>query len=104
MCRGAPRQPITRESLAPLAERYGERWNIRPSAQGGYALATLRRGLSWVRPQGRNPVGFRGAYVQTLLTDTAEELAEAIEKQNTTITALLADGTLTADGSPRGDG
>lgn len=98
MCPSLPRQPITSESLAPLAERHGERWNIRPSAQGGYALATLRRGLSWVRPQGRNPVGFRGAYVQTLLTDTAEELAAAIERQDAAIEGLLADGTLKADG------
>src|SRR5688500_17679597 len=101
MCRSLPsppRQPITPESLAPLAERHGERWNIRPSAQGGYALATLRRGLSWVRPQGRNPVGFRGAYVQTLLTDTAEELKAAIERENDTIARLLMDGTLKAAG------
>lgn len=97
MRRGAPIRPITRESLAPMVERHGERWNIRPSAQGWYALATLRRDLSWVRPQGRHPVGFRGSYVRTFLTDTPEELAEAIEQEEAAITGLLADGTLMAD-------
>lgn len=97
MATGLTRQPITRESLAPLVERHGERWHIRPSAQGGYAMATLRRGLSWVRPQGRYPVGFRGAYVTTLLADTLGELAEAIERENRVIAGLLADGTLRAE-------
>lgn len=96
MSSGLTREPITRETLTPLVERHGDRWNIRPSAQGAYALATLRRGLSWVRPQGRNPVGFGGAYVQTLLTDTPEQLEEAIERENDTIARLLMDGTLKA--------
>src|SRR5512139_3329966 len=41
---GSTMPPITPESLAELVERHGERWNIRPSAHGRYALATLRRG------------------------------------------------------------
>lgn len=90
-------RPVTRESLAPLVERHGERWNIWPSAHGWYALATLRRGLSWARPRGRYPVGFHGSYVRTFLTDTPEELAEAIEGEEAVIAGLLADGTLTAD-------
>lgn len=97
MASALTRRPITPETLTPLVERYGQRWNIRPSAQGGYALASLRRGLSWVRPQGRLPVGFGGSYVQTLLTDSPEELEEAIEQENTAIARLLSDGTLRAE-------
>lgn len=89
-------QPITRETLAALTEQHGERWNIWPSAQGMYACATLRRGLSWTDPSGRHPVGAGGAYVQSLVMDSPEELQEAIEQQNDTIKILLADGTLRA--------
>lgn len=90
--------PIIKETLQPLIEQYGERWNIWLSAQGTYACATLRRGLSWVDSQGRNPVGAGGAYVQSFVTDSPAELQEAIEEENANIAALLADGTLKANG------
>lgn len=91
------RQPITAEALVPLVERHGGRWRIWPSAHGEYACATLRRGLSWVRPQGRHPVGAGGAYIQTLVTDSLEELQESIARQNESIARMLADNALRTD-------
>lgn len=99
MIRGSVRQPITTEMLAPLMERHGGRWRIWPSAQGEYACATLRRGLSWVRPHGRHPVGAHGAYVRTLVTDSPDELAAAIAGEDENIAHLLAENVLTATAS-----
>lgn len=89
--------PIDRKALAPLIDRYGERWKVWHSAQGQYACATVRRGLSWVRPQDRHPVGARGAYVQTLVTESPGELAAAIEQADGEIGRLLATGALRKD-------
>lgn len=97
MTRRLIKQPITAELLAPLAERHGDRWRVWPSAQGEYACATFRRGLSWAWPAGRSPVGPGGAYVRTLVTDSPEELAEAIATENDSIARMLAAGTLRTD-------
>lgn len=94
MIKRSVERPITSETLAPLVERHGSRWRIWPSAHGEYACATLRRGLSWVRPHGRHPVGAHGAYVRTLVTDSPEELAAAIAQEDESIAHLLAENVL----------
>lgn len=91
------KEPITLGTLAPLIERHSDRWKIWPSAHGEYACATARRGLSWVRPGGCDPVGPGGAYVQTLVTDSPEELSEAITQENERIARLLTQGELRRD-------
>lgn len=85
---------ISKAALAPLAEGHGGRWKVWASAEGRYACATLCRGLSWVRPYGGHPVGVGGTYVLTLVEESPEELATAIEHEDEHIACLLANGVL----------